>query len=92
MDNLQYTVYDSADVLVVGGGFAGVCAALAAARTGVSVILVERSADLGGQAAEIHTWGLDGFISCTGKQLIRGIPWEILKKPYQRAVLIGCGL
>ena len=80
MNNTQEKVYDSADVLVVGGGFGGVCAAVAAARTGVSVILVERSANLGGQAAEIHTWGLDGFISITGKQLIRGIPWEILQK------------
>ena len=80
MNNTQEKVYDSADVLVVGGGFGGVCAAVAAARTGVSVILVERSANLGGQAAEIHTWGLDGFISITGQQLIRGIPWEILQK------------
>ena len=74
------SVYDSADVLVIGGGFAGVCAALAAARAGASVMLTEKSADLGGQAAEIHTWGLDGFISSTGKQLIKGIPWEILQK------------
>ena len=80
MNNTQEKVYDSADVLVVGGGFGGVCAALAAAKTGVSVILVERSANLGGQAAEIHTWGVDGFISSTGKQLIRGFPWEILQK------------
>ena len=71
---------DQCDVLVVGGGFAGVCAALSARRAGADVVLTERSALLGGQAAEIHTWGLDGFTAPSGKQIIKGIPWEILKK------------
>lgn len=38
------------DVAVLGGGFAGVAAALAAARQGASVILVEKSNALGGAA------------------------------------------
>ncbi|MBE6612996.1 MAG: FAD-dependent oxidoreductase [Ruminococcaceae bacterium] len=38
----------TADVLVMGGGFPGVCAAIQAARLGASVILVERSNVLGG--------------------------------------------
>lgn len=66
------------DVLVVGGGFPGICAALAAARAGAKTMLLERNAVLGGQAAEIDTWGLDGFVNIQGKRLIRGIPWEIL--------------
>lgn len=40
----------SFDVIVVGGGFAGCAAALAAARTGCSVLLVEKSNALGGAA------------------------------------------
>ena len=68
------------DVLVVGGGFPGICAALAAARAGAKTMLVERNAVIGGQAAEIDTWGLDGFFSVDGKRLITGIPWEILTK------------
>ena len=68
------------DVLVVGGGFPGICAALASARAGARTILVERNAVLGGQAAEIDTWGLDGFLDIDGKLLIDGIPWEILQK------------
>lgn len=68
------------DVLVVGGGFPGICAALASARAGAKTLLVERNAVLGGQAAEIDTWGLDGFLDIDGKLLIGGIPWEILQK------------
>lgn len=39
------------DVIVVGGGFAGTAAALAAAREGASVLLVEKGNCLGGAAA-----------------------------------------
>ena len=38
----QIPVFASTDVLVIGGGPAGTTAAIAAARTGASVILVER--------------------------------------------------
>ena len=38
------------DLIVVGGGFAGVAAALAAARAGVKVLMVEKSNCLGGAA------------------------------------------
>jgi len=40
-----------ADVAVVGGGSAGIAAAVTAARTGARVVLVERNARLGGQVA-----------------------------------------
>src|SRR5437016_6794482 len=39
------------DVLVVGGGPAGVCAAIAAARSGARVVLTERYPHLGGLAS-----------------------------------------
>lgn len=67
-----------ADVVVVGGGMPGVCAAIAAARSGAETILVEQAGDVGGQAAEIDTWGMDGFVDVHGKPLILGLPWEIL--------------
>lgn len=38
------------DILVVGGGLGGVCAATAASRSGASVLLVERYGFLGGMA------------------------------------------
>lgn len=40
-----------ADVLVAGGGLAGVCAAIAAARNGTSVILVQDRSRLGGNSS-----------------------------------------
>ncbi len=39
------------DLLVTGGGFAGVCAAIAAAREGLSVLLCDAGGALGGAAA-----------------------------------------
>ncbi len=48
----------AADVLVAGGGPAGIAAALTARRCGKSVLLVERSAQLGGMAtlAGVSIW------------------------------------
>ena len=40
----------TADVVVVGGGPAGMCAAIAAAREGVRVILIEQGGFCGGMA------------------------------------------
>lgn len=53
------------DFLVAGGGMAGVCAALAAARHGASVILVQDRSRLGGNASSevrMHIVGAD----CSG--------------------------
>ena len=76
----------SFDILVVGGGPAGVCAAIAAARHGASVLLAEQGGCLGGMA----TRGLVGpFMTCYDRrgetQLIRGLFEEIV----QRMVAIG---
>ncbi len=46
-----------ADLVVVGGGMAGICAAVAAARNGISVILVQDRPVLGGNASsEMRMW------------------------------------
>src|SRR5436190_23012392 len=42
---------DETDVVVVGFGIAGACAALEAARAGASVVLLERAAEYGGTSA-----------------------------------------
>lgn len=55
-----------ADVAVIGGGIAGVCAAAAAARSGARVILVERFAVTGGV---LTSGGVANF--CDGTQVRR---------------------
>jgi 2-polyprenyl-6-methoxyphenol hydroxylase-like FAD-dependent oxidoreductase len=71
----------STDVLVVGGGPAGVCAAIAAARCGAKTVIVEQGNCLGGMA----TRGLVApFMTCydtTGEiMVIRGIFEEIVDR------------
>ena len=53
MKNIQFSVNRSysCDVLVVGGGVAGISAAICAARGGANVILAERDGCLGGTAS-----------------------------------------
>ncbi len=68
------------DVLVVGGGFPGVCAAVGAARAGAKVAILERDGMLGGQAAEVYTFGLDAVCDADGRQIIKGLPWEIISR------------
>ena len=46
MKTIEYSV----DLCVVGGGMAGVCCAIAAARHGIKVVLVQDRSVLGGNA------------------------------------------
>jgi hypothetical protein len=69
----------SVDVLVVGGGTAGLIAAIQAGRAGASVLLVERNSQLGGT---MTTGGVafPGLFDAWGKQIIAGIGWELVKE------------
>ena len=72
-------VKESCDVMVAGGGIAGISAALAAAREGAKVTLIEREYTLGGLA----TLGLIAIYLplCDGKgrQVSFGIAEELLR-------------
>lgn len=51
------TLYYNAELCVIGGGMAGLCCAIAAARHGTSVVLVHDRPVLGGNASsEIRMW------------------------------------
>ena len=51
------TISLSVDFVVVGGGMAGVCTAITAARAGIKVVLVQDRPVLGGNASsEIRLW------------------------------------
>ena len=46
----------SQTILVVGGGIAGITAAVESAETGFDVILLEQSPSLGGRVAQLHRY------------------------------------
>ena len=51
------TIVHQTDLCVIGGGLAGLCAAVAAARRGVKVVLMHERPVLGGNASsEIRMW------------------------------------
>ena len=66
-----------ADVVVAGGGNAGVAAAVAAARTGASVLLVERYGYLGGMTTGTFNTGPGTMFDSDGQRVLGGIGWEI---------------
>ncbi len=78
-------VIGSPDVLIIGGGPAGICAALAAARAGKEVVIIEQTNALGG----IATSGLHGHLclySAWGgtERVVGGIPHELAEKTVKR--------
>ena len=53
------TVRIDSDLVIVGGGLAGACAAITAARAGIEVVLVQDRPVLGGNASsEVRLWAL----------------------------------
>lgn len=79
----ELPVFHTTDVVVVGGGSAGFAAAVAAARTGAKVALVERYGSLGG----LFTNGMVLIVIGTGvrengafKLVTRGICEEFLRR------------
>lgn len=88
---LRTPLVDRFDVLVAGGGIAGIAAALAAARAGKRVLLLERQYMLGGLAtAGIVTIYLplcDGY----GRQVSFGIAEELLRLSVS-VPADGCGV
>jgi hypothetical protein len=69
------------DVLVCGGGCAGSAAALAAARAGAKVLLVEKAPFAGGIITCVGLPYFDGIANIKDNRIVtRGIPLELLSK------------
>jgi hypothetical protein len=76
---IREKIYQGYDVVVVGGGIGGVSAAVAAAREGASVLLVEKLINLGGLATEgLISW-YEPICDGDGAQMIAGIGEELIK-------------
>ena len=73
------------DIVVVGGGIAGVCAAVCAARQRKKTLLIEKQINLGGLATTgLISW-FEPLCNGEGKQLIGGIAEEFIR------LAVGCG-
>ncbi|HEX4679298.1 MAG TPA: FAD-dependent oxidoreductase [Gaiellaceae bacterium] len=78
---------DFIDVLVVGAGSAGSTAAIAAARTGASTLLVDRFGFLGGTSTAV----LDTFYAfytpgATPRKVVSGIPDDVVGRLTERGM------
>jgi glycine/D-amino acid oxidase-like deaminating enzyme len=87
---------DRIDVLVVGGGLAGCAAALAAAREGVTVRLVERAGYLGGNATRAMVGPWQSFHAAVfpkdgslPRQVIGGIAQEFVDELTAHGACLG---
>ncbi|NLF93446.1 MAG: FAD-dependent oxidoreductase [Oligosphaeraceae bacterium] len=73
---------DIFEVMVIGGGMAGLCAALQEARAGAKTLLVEKNGLCGGTAT-VAGINFPGLFDAWGRQIIAGIGWELITRTLQ---------
>ena len=67
------------DVVVVGGGPAGIGAALAAAKTGAKTALIERDSQIGGTTVQAKVCDI-GLFYAWRRQIIAGPVWDLVTR------------
>lgn len=74
-------MHSTYDVIVAGGGTAGITAAIQAGRAGASTLLIEKNAMLGGT---MTVAGIDrpAHFFAWERQVIGGIGWELIRKTF----------
>lgn len=72
------------DVTVIGGGTAGIIAALQSSRAGAKTILIEKTSILGGTMTNGGI-AYPGLFYAWGEQIIAGIGWELVVKAVEEA-------
>jgi ribulose 1,5-bisphosphate synthetase/thiazole synthase len=75
------------DVVVIGSGSGGLSAAIAAARNGAKVLMVERNGYLGGTMAS--GMGFLGFLDRHGRPVVGGFATEIVDRLKQVGASLG---
>lgn len=77
--NLSVIKRDKYDVIVVGGGIAGIAASVSASRNGARTLLIEKQVNLGGLATGgLISW-YEPLCDGIGNQMIYGIAEELIK-------------
>lgn len=74
--------YQKYDVIVIGGGAAGIAAALGVVKTGGTCVLIERNGCLGGQATNSNVASYCGFFTHEKmpRQVVKGVGQEVLEE------------
>lgn len=80
LDSSSRPVADTYDVIVAGAGVGGVCAAVAAARGGSRVALLEAAAEIGGTGVHSPVGLVCTWFDAAGRPINKGLYAEIL--PY----------
>ncbi len=79
----EVPVRRTVDVLVVGGGSAGIAAAVSAARLGADVLLVEKNGYLGGTMTMVTLGSICGLYTVTEDDIVpvvRGFAGELIER------------
>ena len=82
----EIDVFGEYDVIIVGGGVAGLTAAIACGRNNAKTLLIERFGYLGGTATASLMNNINGFrnqVKPDGLQTVKGIPQEIILELYK---------
>lgn len=84
LERRSVPVLDTADVIVVGGGTAGVMGAVAAARLGAQVVMIEKTGQLGGTPIQALMASFANLFRTTqGEELVASLPRELLDRMVQ---------
>ena len=75
----QIPVVGKYDVVVCGGGPAGMVAAISSARAGMRTAIIERYGVFGGTATGGYVVPISGYFH-KGRQVVGGIAWEFVKR------------
>ncbi len=79
MEEIKTVQREAYDVIVVGGGVAGIAAAVSAAREGGRVLLLEKQVNLGGLATSgLISW-YEPLCDGNGNQVVFGIAEELIR-------------
>ena len=81
------TTRNEYDVIVLGGGCAGITSAIASAKTGAKTLLVESSPFLGGDL--ISGLPIDGCLNARGEWIVGGVIKELFRACEKRGGYIG---